>query len=269
MVQGDSSHVTIEVQQGAQLGVTTQGPNRIYKNTTTTTTARSAATTTRSTTENNNNGDTLSPLLTCRTHLKATVAQDACLVLAPDPTVLFAQSRYDQLVEIHLESGSSSSIIAIDWFAAGRIQNGEEWNFESFETTTQVYRYSRQVLVDHIRLTKDTNTNNFWGTKALCSIVLAGPQSRPVVENLKAWSSQLASRLTSVRNLDEKKRVFHLHRWEIQSWSVSRPLNQICMWHRLLPSPMKTFIAFCRILFLLYSLVCPFTRIALLPRSRY
>ena len=69
MVQGDSSHVTVEVQQGAHLGVTTQGPNRIYKNT-----ASASATS-----ENND-------LLTCRTHLEATVAQDACLVLAQDPT---------------------------------------------------------------------------------------------------------------------------------------------------------------------------------------
>ena len=86
------------------------------------------------------------------------------------------------------------------------MQDGEEWDFESFVTTTKVYRNSREVLVDRIRLTEDDN-NNFWGTKALCSIVLAGPQSRPVVEKLKAWSSQLASRLTSVRNLDDETTI--------------------------------------------------------------
>lgn len=205
MVQGDESIVTLLVEEGASLGVTTQGPNRIYK-------GRADA----------KNATPTSKM--CKTVITATVGDRGFLVLAPDPTVLFARSNYEQLTEVRLET-PTSSCIAMDWFAAGRVQNGEEWSLDSFSTTTKIYcggergTYSDPpILVDRIRLptqsqadssspSKTQYSTNFWGSQTLCSIVLAGPQSLPVVHQLQAWSSQVTAQVTSVRNLHHDRHV--------------------------------------------------------------
>jgi urease accessory protein UreH/urease accessory protein UreF len=199
MVQGDESIVTLLVEEGASLGVTTQGPNRIYK-------GRADA----------KNATPTSKM--CKTVVTATVGDRGFLVLAPDPTVLFARSNYEQLTELRLQT-PASSCIAMDWFAAGRVQNGEEWSLDSFSTTTKIYCGNEEgtysdppILVDRIRLPTQSQANsssssetqystNFWGSQTLCSIILAGPQSLPVVHQLQAWSSQLTAQVTSVRNL--------------------------------------------------------------------
>ena len=205
MVHGDESIVTLQVDEGAQLGVTTQGPNRIYKSSSSAGSSRAAAT----------DAALLGaqPPLACKTVITATIANDGFLVLAPDPTVLFANSNYDQITELRLASQETSSCIAMDWFAAGRVQNGEEWSLNSFSTTTKLYydNLEHPILVDRIRLppsrssdtVADSRTTHFWGTQAFCSVVLAGPKALPVVRQLQAWSSHLTSALTRVRNPDE------------------------------------------------------------------
>lgn len=215
MVQGDESVVTLLVEEGASLGVTTQGPNRIYKGRT------KDDSVSRRPGEN-----ALQHSKTCKTVITATVADNGFLVLAPDPTVLFARSNYEQCTELRLET-STSSCIAMDWFAAGRVQNGEEWSLDSFSTTTKIYCGNEKgtyvdppILVDRIRLPTQSQYNsssssesqystNFWGSQAVCSIVLAGPQSLPVVHQLQEWSTQLTAQMTSVRNLHQESHATH------------------------------------------------------------
>jgi urease accessory protein UreH/urease accessory protein UreF len=200
MVQGDTSDISIYVDRGAQLGVTTQGPNRIYK----------CPSSPKLFSEKSRN-KTAREDGTCRTHVSARVEHDGCLILAPDPTVLFSQSRYEQHTELNLASAKSSSCIAIDWFAAGRVHNGEEWNLDSFATTTQLTYDddpTNPILIDRIRLaTMATGENsstgfyqtNFWGYQTMCTVILAGPQALSVVHRLQAWSSRLLSQTFPVR----------------------------------------------------------------------
>jgi urease accessory protein UreH/urease accessory protein UreF len=231
MVQGDTSYVSLHVETGAQLGVTTQGPNRIYKCprhriysntspnlTNKATDIRSFETNStrkndRRTFQQQQQGDSFSndDDGTCHTHVSARIEDGGCLILAPDPTVLFSQSRYEQYTELNLASSKTSSCIAVDWFAAGRLHMGEEWNLDSFATTTQLTYDDdpNPILVDRIRLATMTTgegdpngfyRTNFWGSQAMCTIILAGPQTLSVVNRLQQWSSILLAQKFSIRS---------------------------------------------------------------------
>jgi urease accessory protein UreF len=173
MVQGDVCDIHIQVREGAQLGLTAQGANRIYK----------------------------SEGQPATTHLQATVASRGTFVVAPDPCVLFQDAHYQQTVDITLQD-ETSSLILVDWFSAGRLAKGEYWSLHGLSTRTVVRRGQKTLLRDSIALDKPSfsaATNCWFGLNAFCTVTLVGPQSQHVLENLHSWSTQLASRYTSVR----------------------------------------------------------------------
>jgi urease accessory protein len=78
--------------------------------------------------------------------LDACVGADGLLILAPDPIVCFARSRYRQTQRFDLEG--NAGLIAIDWFTSGRHAAGERWMFERYCSRSEIRRDGEIVWHD-------------------------------------------------------------------------------------------------------------------------
>jgi len=158
LVDGDRLQIDIDVQRGATAVIATQGSTKIYRG-----------------------GRGTSQLL------RAEIAADALLVLAPDPIVCFAQSRYAQKLEIHCAPGGS--LVLVDWLMGGRIARGERWQLDRFESSLRVYLGDRVALHDALRLTPDDGVlaQRFGRFNHLVSVVIAGrPEALRIHEEIAA-----------------------------------------------------------------------------------
>ena len=82
--------------------------------------------------------------------LTASVADGGLLILAPDPVVCFAHSRYHQRQRIELET--EASLVLVDWVSSGRRESGERWAFEEYVSRTIVNLNSRLKVNDGLAL---------------------------------------------------------------------------------------------------------------------
>jgi urease accessory protein len=62
--------------------------------------------------------------------LRARVGDEALLVVAPDPVVCFADSRFCQRQEFDV--AQSGSLVVVDWVTSGRRESGERWSFAQY-----------------------------------------------------------------------------------------------------------------------------------------
>lgn len=83
-------------------------------------------------------------------HVDADVGDEALLVVAPDPIVCFARSRYEQ--EQRFAVAGTGGLVLVDWFTSGRHGSGERWAFDGYRSRSAVYRDGRLVWYDAVRL---------------------------------------------------------------------------------------------------------------------
>jgi urease accessory protein len=121
LVDGDAISLDVEVDRGAAAFLSTQASTKVYKSV-------------RGTTS----------------ELTARVGDDGLLVVAPDPVVCFAASRYRQRQEFSLAAGAS--LVAIDWMTSGRWAAGERWAFDSYEARLTVRREGALLVHDVLAL---------------------------------------------------------------------------------------------------------------------
>jgi urease accessory protein len=121
LVGGDACAIDLEVAHDAAAFVSTQASTKVYRSPT---------------------GATA--------ELRATVATGGMLVLAPDPVVPFAASRYRQTQHIDLEAGAG--LVLIDWVTSGRRAAGERWAFDAYDATTQVRLEGTPIVHEALRL---------------------------------------------------------------------------------------------------------------------
>ena len=145
LVGGDALRIDIDVERGAAAVISTQASTKVYRS------PRGAS-----------------------QQLRAGVADDALLVLAPDPVVCFARSSYAQDVEIRL--AERGSLVLVDWVGAGRIASGERWQLDHFTSVTQIWCGHRRLLYDSLRLTpEDGDVADRMGRfNTLLTVVVAG-----------------------------------------------------------------------------------------------
>lgn len=86
----------------------------------------------------------------CRQELRATVAADGFLVLAPDPVVCFAEAAYEQVQRFDIEPGGS--LVVLDWLSSGRRLRGERWAFRRYSSRLDVHIGGEHVLCESLRL---------------------------------------------------------------------------------------------------------------------
>lgn len=152
MVAGDATRLTVQVDRGARCFLSTQASTKIYRN---------------------------PQSLPCTHSLSATLAEEAVLIVAPDPVQCFAESRYEQHQEFHLSA--SSTLVLVDWMSAGRTARGERWAFSFYSSRNEIRRDGKLVMIDATVLDAKAQPLNarFRAGRFNCfaSVVLLGPKA--------------------------------------------------------------------------------------------
>ena len=115
LVDGDRQFLEVEVGAGASAYLSSQASTKVYRSV---------------------HGATV--------ELQARVDEDALLVVAPDPVVCFADSRYQQRQEFDL--AASGSLVVVDWVTSGRRESGERWAFAHY-TSRMIARLDGTLVV--------------------------------------------------------------------------------------------------------------------------
>jgi urease accessory protein len=114
-VDGDCQAIDIEVAPGAAAYLSTQASTKVYRS------VRGAS-----------------------ANLRARVAEHGLLVVAPDPVVCFADSRFTQRQQFDV--ALSGALIVVDWMTSGRRESGERWSFAHY-TNRLIGRLDRTLVV--------------------------------------------------------------------------------------------------------------------------
>jgi urease accessory protein len=86
-------------------------------------------------------------------HVTASVADDALLVLVPDPIVCFAHAHFSQQQRVDLDR--AGNLVLVDWIASGRHASGERWAFRHYSSRLDVRREGRRILYDTLLLNQE------------------------------------------------------------------------------------------------------------------
>jgi urease accessory protein len=146
LLGGDDIDVTLKVGPAARAVVTTQSSTKVYRS-----------------------------VLPATQRLTGYIAEQGLLVIAPDPTVCFAGSTFQQSHCYHVSD--QGSLVTLDWLTCGRQAMGERWAFDRYESRLEVWRGDRRALYDRTVLAPDEGPVarrmgrfNVWGT-----LVMVGP----------------------------------------------------------------------------------------------
>lgn len=122
-------------------------------------------------------------------HLTATVADDAKLLVLPDPLTCFADAIYRQTQRFSL--ASTASLVLLDWFTAGRSASGERWDFAEYRSLNTVSVEGKEILFDQTRLTAETLSAagplGVGDYDVLANVFLVGPAMRDAALELQRW----------------------------------------------------------------------------------
>lgn len=157
MVAGDEVSLKINIDERARCFLGTQSSNKIYRS------PRSRK---------------------CLHRLRASVSDDALLMLAPDPVQCFADAIYEQRQSFELAPGAN--LIFIDWLSAGRLARGERWSFQRFFNRTEINRAGECIFIDAIELESAAALNKFQTGRFNClaTLVMTGPLLELFARNL-------------------------------------------------------------------------------------
>lgn len=82
--------------------------------------------------------------------MTAEVGHTGVLILAPDPVVCFARSRYHQTQKFDLNE--KAGLVLLDWISSGRRESGERWAFDEYVSRTVVHLGGRRLVHDALAL---------------------------------------------------------------------------------------------------------------------
>ncbi|MCB2375981.1 urease accessory protein UreD [Hymenobacter sp. BT635] len=165
MVAGDAIRLRINVEAEARLFVSTQANTKIFKS--------------------------LDGAV-AEQHVAGTVAADALAIVFTDPVVLQADSRYRQIQ--HWTLHPEATLLLIDWFHSGRMDQGEKFAFTSLHSELRVHRGDRLVLLDKLSFEPEhhiaTSPANFAGYQTFFSLYLVGNPEDGLFQRLAARLEQ-------------------------------------------------------------------------------
>ncbi|HEX4386531.1 MAG TPA: urease accessory protein UreD [Myxococcales bacterium] len=163
LLDGDSLKLDVEVSPGARAGIFSQGPTRVFRSP----------------------GGVLSKLT-------ARVADEAALVLAPDPVACFAGARFDQQTSVELTA--SGSLVLQEVLSGGR----DVFRFSRFRSSICVRR-AGLTLLDEALLLDQAHGDialRFGRFQALATLVVVGP----LFDELRQKASAAVGSLALSRN---------------------------------------------------------------------
>lgn len=159
LVAGDRIDLDVQLSPGALCAIGTQSSTKVYRN---------------------------PGRPPCRQTLRASVGEEATLVMAPDPVTCFADASYEQAGHIDLQPGGS--LVLVDWLTSGRRARGERWAFSRYRSRWDVFRDGRRVLTDALLL--DAHDGPLDGPyrlgrfNCLATVVILGGRFDRVARNL-------------------------------------------------------------------------------------
>ncbi|KAK7232464.1 urease accessory protein F [Aureococcus anophagefferens] len=124
LLGGDVVEVDVDVGAGATLWFGSQSSNKIYR-------------------KKRRRGPT-------RVDARYRVAGGGLLVVAPDPTVPYARSRYRGTTRLALDEDARA--VVVEWLGSGRAAAGERWAFDEFAAEVAVFRGEECLCVDAVSL---------------------------------------------------------------------------------------------------------------------
>jgi urease accessory protein len=135
---------------------------------------------------------------TTRQHIRGTVYARATAVSGGDPTVLYANSRFRQSQLWTLHPGGRLALM--DWMVAGRLERGENFAFDSFESEVRVEdAEGRPLLSDRLKVLP---ADGMGGFSSHLAVHVMGSGWENVHAGLEAWL-----RAGTSGSLDEKDGV--------------------------------------------------------------
>jgi len=124
IVGGDAIRLNLEAAAGTRAVVSTQASTKVYRS-----------------------------LRPASQQLTATVADEALVVILPDPVVCFAGAHFSQQQRFDLDR--TGNLVLVDWIASGRHASGERWAFRHYSSRLDVRRESRRILYDTLLLNSE------------------------------------------------------------------------------------------------------------------
>ena len=162
LLAGDDLSVNVVVDARATAYLSTQSSTKIYRS---------------------DNG------LVSRQSLDAKIAEDALLILLPDPVSCFAGARYHQKQRFDLSH--TASLVLFDGFTSGRHASGERWAAAEYRTNNEIWLDGTCLLRDRLCLTPGTTRLGMKSLNCLATLILIGPK----LEAHAAHMSQQVQRL--------------------------------------------------------------------------
>lgn len=125
-VDGDTYRIDVHLAKGAQLLLTTQSASKIYK----------------------------TPKQPVNQQMYITLKEGSLLEYLPDPIIGYKNSRYRQKTVVHMEK--DTCLIITDIITSGWDPEGNMFSYDMLDLNTEVYLENNLILLDHIRLTPDS-----------------------------------------------------------------------------------------------------------------
>jgi urease accessory protein len=116
--------------------------------------------------------------------LDARVADGGLLVVAADPVVLFAHSRFDQRQTFDV--GRAGSLVVVDWMTSGRRESGERWAFAHYANRLDVRLDGSRLVYEAMRLSREDGelAPRLGRFDVLAFVVIAGAALTSCAESL-------------------------------------------------------------------------------------
>ena len=146
LVDGDALRLRVTVGAGAEAYLSTQASTKVYRG---------------------SSGQSL----------VADVGEDGLLCALPDPVVCFGGARYRQSQSVRL--GRGASLVWLDAMCGGRVEHGERWAFERYESRTRVERGGRLWMEDALCLDAAHGdlTRRMRRFSAIATLAAVGPRT--------------------------------------------------------------------------------------------
>ncbi|CAI5722513.1 hypothetical protein KXD40_004448 [Peronospora effusa] len=133
------------------------------------------------------------------------VANNATMAFLPDPVTCFEHAKYRQKQVFHLEI--DANLVFVDWLTSGRKRNYlttgsirdnrmetlEHWDFNEYDTMSEVFVGKERLLTDRVRLKDEEGTSlrqRMHGMHVLGLMVVVGSKLKVIMNELLELSTR-------------------------------------------------------------------------------
>ncbi|TDH68456.1 hypothetical protein CCR75_000129 [Bremia lactucae] len=148
------------------------------------------------------------------------VSSNATLAFVPDPVTCFKSARYRQTQVFNLEE--NANLVFVDWMTSGRKRNFlapgsirnnrtetlEHWDFEEYDTKSEIFIDGKRLLTDRVRLADEEDVSlrqRMHNMHVLGLMIIVGSKLKVVIGQLLERSTR--KKLHNVRDLTPHGRL--------------------------------------------------------------